>query len=81
MARIQFASFTLTEQTDRVPHKVTDAEREARTRFEAKCAAAARRGDWFGARDPRQIRDWDDRPTSYLVFQLGRQGIELLIAG
>ncbi len=63
-------SFTLTEQTDRVPHKVTDAEREARTRFEAKSAAAARRGDWFGAGDPPQIRDWDYRPTGYFIFQL-----------
>lgn len=62
--------FTLTEQTDRVPHKLTDAERETRTRFEAKRAAAARRGDWFGAGDPPPIPEWDYRPTECFTFQL-----------
>lgn len=63
-------NFTLIERTDRVRHKVTDAERETLARFAAKRAAAARKGDWFGAGDPPQIPDWDYRPTGYLVFQL-----------
>lgn len=62
--------FTLIEQTDRVRHKITDAEREAQSRFELKRAAAARRGDWFGAGSPPQIPDWDFRPTGCLVLQL-----------
>ncbi len=63
-------NFTLTERTDRVRHKMTDAERETLARYEAKRAAAARRGDWFGAGDPPKIPDWDYRPTGCLVFQL-----------
>jgi hypothetical protein len=62
-------SFTLIEQTDRVRHKITDAERDAQSRFEIKRAAAARRGDWFGAGSPPQIPDWDFRPTGCLVLQ------------
>ncbi len=62
--------FTLIEQMDRIRHKVTDAERAVLARFEAKRAAAARDGDWFGAGDPPQIPDWDHRPTGYLIFQL-----------
>jgi len=61
--------FTLSEQTDRVRHKITDAEREAQSRFEIKRAAAARQGDWFGAGNPPQIPDWDYRPTGCLVLQ------------
>lgn len=63
-------SFTLVEQTNRVRHKITEEEREAQSRYEAKQAAAARRGQWFSGGRPPQIPDWDFRPTGNLVLQL-----------
>lgn len=62
-------SFTLAEQTDRVPHRITEAERQAQERFEARRAAAQRRGQWSFESGPT-IAVWDYRPTGRLVFQL-----------
>lgn len=63
-------SCTLTEQIDRVRHKIMDVEREALARFETKRAAAARRGEWFGSGNRPQIPEWDYRPTGRLVLRL-----------
>lgn len=62
--------FTLVEQTERVPHNITNEEREAQSRFEIRRASAARRGAWFGVGSPPQVPEWDYRPTGRLVLQL-----------
>jgi hypothetical protein len=61
--------FELAEQTQRVPHRRTEAERLALEKYEAAKARVARSRTWSYV-EPPAISEWDYEPTGQLVLTL-----------
>lgn len=62
--------FELIELTDRIVHKITDAEREAQEKYRARIAQARKTGAYVSPWDAPKIPDWDYIPNGKLSLVL-----------
>ena len=62
--------FELVELTDRVVHKITDAERAAQEKYRARIAQARKTGAYVSPWDAPKIADWDHIPNGKLSLVL-----------
>lgn len=62
--------FEVVELTDRVVHKLTEAEHVAKARYEARVAQAQRTGAYVSTWDAPRIADWNHVPNGKLSLVL-----------
>ena len=62
--------FEVVELTDRVVHRLTEAEHVAKARYEARVAQAQRTGAYVSTWDAPRIADWDHVPNGKLSLVL-----------
>jgi hypothetical protein len=62
--------FSITEQTDKVKHEPTEAERAALRRHEEAKQRAQRLGKWFSDWDRPKVPEWDWIPNGQLVLTM-----------